>query len=361
MSRPTTASRPSTASRPGTASASRPGTASGRRHLGSSSVDYSTPVLQSTKNNDITQEIISRELDGDNLLRIMNFNKIQLENEALIICTDVGDVEKLRHLINHGLNVSECRGLNGYTLLHHAATKGHNAIIAELLKHQRIDVDVKNNIGETPLHLAVYAGHILTVDQLLDFGADINATNDDSETCLFYAARKSFSPIIRLLVQRGINVNLKDRFDECAVDQITNPLSMKAFEVSVNKQFERMEVWKGRERFTSDDLLLIFSYLDINQVLKSACVSTKWHRISENPILWKSLGIRKWEFALQNSLGFGMTKASSFLKPPSSKIRRSNSSSTTLAQPSLNRMRSNSNSGLEYKNEYKSEYKSEHK
>jgi len=44
-----------------------------------------------------------------------------------------------------------------------------------------VDINCRNNSGETALHLASYSGHLLIVEQLIDNG----------ETPLFYAARKS--------------------------------------------------------------------------------------------------------------------------------------------------------------------------
>jgi ankyrin repeat protein len=346
-------SRPSTAaSRPST-SGGRPSTAggNGRRHLGSSAIDSgSSSGIHSVRNN-MSQEIIDRELDGDNLLRIMNYNNIQLENEAMMLIESIDNsntlksVQRLKELISQGLNTADCRGYHGYTLLHQAASKGSTAILAELLKQQRgISVNVCNNDKETSLHLAVYNGHILTVDQLLDFGADINAVNNNHETCLFYAVRKSYPVIIRLLLQRGIDMNIKDQDGDKAIDHAINnhPLVLKAFDLMKSKSSDRLIEGKESEgsnklskALTYDDLLLTFSFLDINDILRCACVSSKWHRVSEHTSLWKSLGIRKWELALQNSLGFARTPSSSFLKPPrklssssrsnSEKLKKSNS------------------------------------
>jgi ankyrin repeat protein len=349
-------SRPSTAaSRPSTAGG-RPSTAggNGRRHLGSSSIDSgSSSGIHSTRNN-ISQEIIDREFDGDNLLRIMNYNNIQLENEAMMLIESIDNsnslksVQRLKELISQGLNTAICRGYHGYTLLHHAANKGSTAIIAELLKQQRgISVNVGNNEKETPLHLAVYNGHILTVDQLLDFGADINAVNANHETCLFYAVRKSFPVIVRLLLQRGIDMNIKDQDGDKAIDHAINnhPLVLKAFDSMKSKNSDRLIISEGKEgnnnnklskALTYDDLLLTFSFLEINDILRCACVSSKWHRVSEHTSLWKSLGIRKWELALQNSLGFTRTPSSSFLKPP----RKLSSSSSNSSSAKLKKSNS---------------------
>uniref|UniRef100_A0A8C6ZNS8 Oxysterol binding protein like 1A n=1 Tax=Nothoprocta perdicaria TaxID=30464 RepID=A0A8C6ZNS8_NOTPE len=54
----------------------------------------------------------------------------------------------------------------------------------------------KSNLGWTPLHLACYFGHAVVVEDLLKAGADVNVLNDMGDTPLHRAAftgRKSCS------------------------------------------------------------------------------------------------------------------------------------------------------------------------
>ena len=47
---------------------------------------------------------------------------------------------------------------------------------------------------------------------MIDCGADVDAVNNYNETPLMYAARKSRSSMIRLLLQRGADRNISDRY-----------------------------------------------------------------------------------------------------------------------------------------------------
>ncbi len=349
----------STYIRPGTAG-SRPGTSSGRRHLTSSAIassNFVPVILDQTSSSFIglsttdnlgtasgiainNKELLLRETDRDDLLRIMNQDKHIIENEALL-AAEQGDVDVLKRLIGNGLNLM-CNGFNGYSLLHNAASRGHCKVIAELIRHRAIPIDIQNDAGETPLHLAVYGGHLLAVDQLLDYGADINAVNKDSETCLFYAARKSTAAIVRVLIQRGADPNIRDNYDEIAIDHSTNPLVIKAFQIMATKQSAGL-LQDDTIKITYDDLLRVFSFLDVNDVLRSACVCSKWHRVTENDGIWKTLGIRRWELALQSKLGFAPTTTSSFLSRPRSK---SNTGSTNLSRNNSGRITPSGSSSL---------------
>eukprot|EP00428_Durinskia_dybowskii_P086013 CAMPEP_0170444502 /NCGR_PEP_ID=MMETSP0117_2-20130122/48563_1 /TAXON_ID=400756 /ORGANISM="Durinskia baltica, Strain CSIRO CS-38" /LENGTH=177 /DNA_ID=CAMNT_0010705317 /DNA_START=63 /DNA_END=593 /DNA_ORIENTATION=- len=165
-------------SRPTTAGASRPGTSSGRRNLAQfNSTSNQAPDL----GGDTKDSIVGREIGNDGLLRILATERLHLSNEV-IIYAEKGDLKSIQSLHKAGKDVVHCRGLNGFTPLHHACNRGHALVAAELLRLNAL-IDSKNDNGETPLHLAVYAGNILIVDQLLDFGADVNVQNNEGETC----------------------------------------------------------------------------------------------------------------------------------------------------------------------------------
>lgn len=64
------------------------------------------------------------------------------------------------------------------------ALKHGSSCIAELLEHGA-DVDAVNKDGITPLHEVCTMGVKELVDQLLDYGADINKLSGAGENCLF--------------------------------------------------------------------------------------------------------------------------------------------------------------------------------
>ena len=309
--------------RPGSA-ITRPGTSGGRRNL----AQAGSTANQGPELNQSTSSMLRSELGNDELLRIMTADKMQLENEA-ILCAEKGDLPGIQRAIENGVDIVSCRGLHGYTALHHACNRAHALVVSELIR-LNMPIDIRNDSGETPLHLAVYAGNILVVDQLLDKGADINAVNADKETCLFYAARRRQPAIIRLLLQRGADASLEDALGDTAVDQATDPNSIRAFKTKTLRDQNDNNTSSscvcggasGNEHqslthaaLNYSVLLKIYSYLNVMDVLRCACVSSKWHRVSEYEEVWKALGVRRWELALQSSLGFAPAPTASFFRP----------------------------------------------
>eukprot|EP01039_Chlorochromonas_danica_P005836 gene5836-6427_t len=306
---------------------SRPGTSSGQRRLTTSSTTSSFgPTLH---NHQTTTAILHRELGDDNLLRILNEEEIQLQTK-LILLTEQGQYNDFKKIIEQypRLDFSQLHGLHGYRLIHYAANRGHGGILAEILRIHPKSVYLQNELGETALHLAAYSGHLLIVDQLLDSGGDINALTKDGESALFYAARRQNVAIIRLLLQRGANLDLVDKYGEKAYDHAPNLTTQRAFESTIQTLStpRRQEDADDEEELKHKNslmqylhhrnLLLCFTFLPLEDLLRSACVCRKWHMISGYDSLWKARGGRRWELALKTTLGFAPTATMSFLTRP---------------------------------------------
>ncbi len=90
----------------------------------------------------------------------------------------------------------------------------NRSIISEIIK-LLIDnggiVDIKDNGGETPLHLAARVNNQDVAKSLLELGANVNAKDKGGDTPLMYAAYGiGGKPIIQLLIENGADINTKD-------------------------------------------------------------------------------------------------------------------------------------------------------
>ena len=96
----------------------------------------------------------------------------------------------------------------------HEATWTGNIELIEQLTDSNIDVNVKRDRGETPLHIAAIFSRYEIAKLLISKGADVNARNDFGWTPLHQAAY-SFTEgpqkirTIELLISKGANVNSK--------------------------------------------------------------------------------------------------------------------------------------------------------
>lgn len=160
-----------------------------------------------------------------------------------------GQLEEVKLLIEQGIEVNQ-PSTQGVTPLHHAVIHNQTNIAAVLLQ-AGAKVDVKDAATEaTPLHLAALYGREDIANLLITKGANVNATmkfgitpllvaaqfnqpqivrllselpnnkvainhaDQEGFTALHFAAQNGDVIIARLLIDRGANVNLRDKTNQ---------------------------------------------------------------------------------------------------------------------------------------------------
>ena len=101
---------------------------------------------------------------------------------------ETGDIEAIKQHLAAGANVKTMAAS-----FRRAAYGGHKDII-ELLITNGMDVNAKNEVAETPLHLATTKE---VAELLIANGADVNATTNRGTTPLDWAANEEIASLIR--------------------------------------------------------------------------------------------------------------------------------------------------------------------
>jgi ankyrin repeat protein len=105
--------------------------------------------------------------------------------------------------------------------LHFLAASGNceavSVIIAHIEKHypDRLvrTVNVVNNHGQTPLHIAAANGKLDVTQHLVSKGADVDAKDSDYSSIPLHAAAKCGSvSIVKYFIGKGININIKSGY-----------------------------------------------------------------------------------------------------------------------------------------------------
>ena len=178
-------------------------------------------------------------------------------NNSIHQAAESGELEKIQELVNRGVN-PKTRNRNGDTALRFAAEKNHKDIVVYLLETIGLDVNSANNAGTTALIIATfnnnpdmiqYLGHMganvnqtaqaavnrtvdgeersstvsnwtalmaasqlgynESIEELLNNGANLNATDSDDWNALLFAVQNDHVSTAELLIERGINFNIE--------------------------------------------------------------------------------------------------------------------------------------------------------
>ncbi|KAM9122589.1 ankyrin repeat domain-containing protein 27 isoform 2-T4 [Pangshura tecta] len=116
--------------------------------------------------------------------------------------------KKLTRIPANGLGVN-VTNQDGFTPLHVAALHGHPELVYLLLKHGA-NISAKNMNHAVPLHLACQKGHFQIVKCLVDCNAKQNKKDVYGNTPLIYACLNGQHDIAALLLEHGASVNLSN-------------------------------------------------------------------------------------------------------------------------------------------------------
>jgi ankyrin repeat protein len=90
----------------------------------------------------------------------------------------------------------------------HAARLGNKEVLKELID-KKVDINIQDDRGYTPLILACYNNHYEAADLLLQAGADVNGYDFGGNTALMGVSFKGYADIAELLINNGADLDLQ--------------------------------------------------------------------------------------------------------------------------------------------------------
>jgi ankyrin repeat protein/acetyl esterase/lipase len=135
------------------------------------------------------------------------------------IAACVGDLTRVKRFVEQGTNV-DVKDELGWTPLYWAASMAQEEVV-EFLISKGACIDATTNNKRTPLHQAAGAGAAKLVELLLSKGADLNARDKDNSTPLHVVAEIGHKNIVEFLIAKGADVNAKDNNGKTALSYAT--------------------------------------------------------------------------------------------------------------------------------------------
>ena len=160
------------------------------------------------------------------------------------------DAKKVEQIIKKDKTQVEAKDAAGDTPLLIAAREGSTEVVRVLLKY-KARMDVKDNQmldTMTPLHNACYRGRVEIVKLLLDNNDDIESVTERGQvTPLGWAAWSPSREVMKLLIDRGANLNVLTGMHMTALEHVVFRNNMEAVKLLVEKGADVNQKDKGGE------------------------------------------------------------------------------------------------------------------
>lgn len=205
--------------------------------------------------------------------RFANLNHPNLKGELPIhLAAQKGDFEMIKLLIENGANIDKLTK-NGESVIHYSVKSNHLDFFKQaLLLCNRLSHETDFQ-GNTLLHIASELGFHQIVAFLVEQKHNIHLRNHRNETPLFSAVRSGSTETIRLLLDHGAYIDVKNRFGESIKDIVNrngNHEVKELFETHQHSSIYQKNIKKYPLRYAvlkeDIDLLSLYLYQGIEDV-----------------------------------------------------------------------------------------------
>ena len=208
------------------------------------------------------------------------------------VCKDCSK-EVLQAIIDHGADVNATNKYNG-TALWRACDKSNTDAINVLLNAGADTNIALDDNGDTCLMQAVYKGRSKEVLQdIIDHGADVNATAKENSTALMLACAKSNTDAINVLLKAGANTNiaLDDSGGTCLMIAVCTDCNKEVLQaiidqradVNATNKYNGTALWRACDKSNTDAInVLLKAGADTNIAINDSGGTCLKHAVKKD-------------------------------------------------------------------------------
>ncbi|KAI9733140.1 MAG: hypothetical protein M1834_003687 [Cirrosporium novae-zelandiae] len=155
------------------------------------------------------------------MIRVLHWRRFEKFDHPFHIASRYGLVGLMQRYLDRGVDVNILNE-DGNTPLHLASDGEGNYVGLDVLINHKADINIKNEFyQETPLLIAVdwNAPHEV-IRLLLRSGSNPETPDCDGQTCLHYAVRSGNLAVCKMLLRHSVNVNARDKDGKTALHKI---------------------------------------------------------------------------------------------------------------------------------------------
>lgn len=180
----------------------------------------------------------------------------------------------------------------GSTPLHLAIRFHNDDLVSLLLSIDSIDINIADNKGRTPLHFACYENSQNVITKLLEMNIDVNKIDNKGNTALHYACKNAPADIIYKFVKANADLNIKNQKNETPLhmcimfdnESAAHALITSGADVSARydaKFLEQVEKQTKRKRSASQGEADDFKF-DQKKIKKWIKIIKRWDKVDYN-------------------------------------------------------------------------------
>lgn len=114
------------------------------------------------------------------------------------------------HCLRYNLIPKDFYDYTGYNILHHAVSQASIPVILILLDYFKFDVNIRSKNDQTSLMIACNYGYLEIIRILVERGAQINEQDNTKFSALLYSVKQGRIPQIAYLLHHKADINVRD-------------------------------------------------------------------------------------------------------------------------------------------------------